>query len=856
MMQIRSTERVRLHTLACMLALILAGVLANFAWPRVALAQATAQPVITEHAAKKNPQQPAAAAPYANMPLQAVPFQRFRKPYQEWYVAPSTLGYDGGARSAPDGNLAQLQAVNIGFLGPLDKENYDSTYGIPMLHGAQLAVEEANARGGDHGKPFALLVHDDLPLWGASSMALVDMRVREKDWAMFGSVDSASTHIELRATLKLELPIMDTATNDPTVTETRIPWLMHDFPDDRQQGYALADYIFNQRKLKKIGLLQVNNRYGREGDRIFFDTARRMKHQPDVVLKFKPTDTDFSSQLHTLNATGIDGLMIWGDAQQAGMILKQMRAMGMQQPVFGSSRVAHPEVMQIAGPAAEGLVVVTPLDPTRTDPKWQQFRQHYQARFHEEPDAYAAYAFDGMNILLGAIQKAGLNRGRIMDALRDYEMQSYAGVSGTAFFDYALNNIAPVTFAQVRQGKFVYWPELRTDWKKNNSIEKKQARNNPAPPYASIAEKGVSYAGPAREPAYNLSGSEIHLGLLAQLHGPQKAQGDAMVAAAQIALRDTARTSLRDGHRVTLVVGDESGPSWAHISDALLRLVLKEQAVAIITSAHGDVAHISEQMGNRLGVPILTLAADATTTQVNVPWIFRLGPSDAQQAQLMMQEIYSKRGFKNVLLVTEGDHDGRAGSQAFQQAARQLGDRAPDALVLNSLQPEVASLSARVQVKMPEAVLLWTQPETTDAVLQALETLQPRVPIYLSQQAVLDANVQTGTNSWTVSSDAKNTKIPEQFARRYRAITGADPSSAAAETYDAVCLLVRALRVAGSNRARVRDQLARVKNFSGASGTITFDNEGNNATRVHLVRLHPVRTEPQQNSVTISEVTP
>ena len=440
---------------------ILAGVLAGSAWPQSSLSQTTAP----SQATGKTAGQPAAAAPYANMPQQAVPYRRFRKPYQEWYVAPSTLAYDGGARSVPDGDLAHLQAVNIGFLGPLDKDNYDSQYGIPMLHGAQLAVEEANARGGDCGKPFALLVHDDLPLWGASSMAIVDMYFNQHVWAMLGSVDSASTHIELRATLKLELPIMDTATNDPTVTETRIPWLMHDFPDDRQQGYALADYIFNQRKLKKIGLLQVNNRYGREGDRIFFDTARRMRRQPEVVLKFTPSDTDFSSQLRTLNASGIDGLVIWGDARQAGMILKQMRAMGMRQPVFGSSRIAYPEVMKIAGPAAEGLVVVTPLDPTRTDPQWQQFRQRYQARFHTGPDAYAAYAFDGMNVLLAAIQKAGLNRGRIMDALRDYEMKPYRGVSGTAFFDYALNDIAPITFAQIQNGQFVYWPEHRTDWK-------------------------------------------------------------------------------------------------------------------------------------------------------------------------------------------------------------------------------------------------------------------------------------------------------------------------------------------------------------------------------------------------------
>ena len=70
-----------------------------------------------------------------------------------------------------------------------------------------------------------------------------------------------------------------------------------------------------------------------------------------------------------------------------------------------------------------------------------------------------------MNMLIAAIEKAGLNHGRIMDGLRQYEMKSYTGVSGKAFFDYTLNNIAPVTFARIQDGQFVYWPEQRTDWK-------------------------------------------------------------------------------------------------------------------------------------------------------------------------------------------------------------------------------------------------------------------------------------------------------------------------------------------------------------------------------------------------------
>jgi branched-chain amino acid transport system substrate-binding protein len=98
------------------------------------------------------------------------------------------------------------------------------------------------------------------------------------------------------------------------------------------------------------------------------------------------------------------------------------------------------------------------MDPTRTDAAWLDFQKAYRTKFNEEPDAYAAYAFDGMNILIGAIEKAGLNRGRVMDALRDYQTHDYNGVAGRAQFDHTLNNIAPITMARVQDGKFVYTP--------------------------------------------------------------------------------------------------------------------------------------------------------------------------------------------------------------------------------------------------------------------------------------------------------------------------------------------------------------------------------------------------------------
>jgi len=425
------------------LSLLLFLLLAAPAWPQSA-------------EAPKEPQAPAPEKRYANMPVEAVPYRRFTKPYYEWFVEKNTVEYFGAAQDHPDGDVNKLSEIAIGFLGPLEN-NPESIFGIPMLHGAQLAIEEANARGGYQGKPFALKPYNDSALWGASSTVLPSMLFKDNVWAVLGSIDGQSTHIMIRVSLKLEVPILAPGVTDRTVTETRIQWLLTNFPDDRLQSYALANYIFKQLKLKRIGVLRTQTRYARIGVGVFNDMARRMQRQPVLEVKFDRGDQDFSKQLRMLQDAKVEGLVIWGEWPEAALILKQMRALGMKQPAFSSSRTAYPQLLDIAGPAAEGLVTACAMDPARQEPNWLAFRERFRRRFNEDPDPYASYAYDGMNMLIAAIAKTGLNRGRIMQALRDYQQKTYDGAAGRVLFDYTLKNISPVTLSRVEGGKFVYW---------------------------------------------------------------------------------------------------------------------------------------------------------------------------------------------------------------------------------------------------------------------------------------------------------------------------------------------------------------------------------------------------------------
>ncbi len=385
-----------------------------------------------------------------------------------------------------------------------------------------------------------------------------------------------------------------------------------------------------------------------------------------------------------------------------------------------------------------------------------------------------------------------------------------------------------------------------------------QKKATPAP-YASIASKGVTYAGPGRQPAFDLQGRTIHIGLLAPLHGPQEADGRAILVAAQMALRDANRRPLPGGRRLALSIADESVPPWGPLGDEIIHLIFANKVVGIVTGADGVAAHLSEQIGNKIGVPVLTLSGDPSTTEIDLPWIFRLGPSDVVQARAFARDIYRVRGLRHVLLVTGNGHDGRYGGRAFLAAAQRLGAPAPDSLLINPLQPDARSLLARVRQQPPQAIVFWTLPENARMLIAALRQAGIRARVYLSQEAAQQgsglrlaragstvAAQSAGLAVYTTASAQAPTPASESFGQRYRRETGIEPSAVAAEAYDAVRLVASAVRATGPNRARVRDQVAGAVGVEGVSGAILFDSQGNNRSDVQLVRLRRFVAAPSR----------
>jgi len=522
--------------------------------------------------------------PYANAPEQMRPYSNFTAPYYSFYD--KLVEYNGAARDVPTVNPGDIEQVRIGFLGPVEN-HIDDRLGRMMLNGAQLAIDEANSAGGYGGKPFKLMVHNDQATWGASSNEIVKMAYDEKVWAMLGSISADSTHIALRVALKAEVPIVNSAATDPTIPETIVPWYFTTLQDDRVQSYTLARRIYSDLGLERVALLRANDRYGRFGVLKFKDVSRRLGHPVVIEQKYIPGDTDFRRALRIIGESGVDAVVIWGDAAPAGMILKQMREMGMKQRVFGSFRVLGENLLRIAGEAAEGLEVVYPFDPTRDDPAWLAFGRRFRTRYGTNPDAFASLAYDTMSILVRAICAAGLNRGRIRDALTGLE--HYKGVTGEMVFDPNCKNIASMYLATVHTGKYSF---------------RRYPLNTP---YATVGERPVEYNGPAVEDA---PAGSIRIGIF----GPD-AERQAAALGPELE---------RNGNRYAVSAISSDAP-WGQASSALVKLIYEGRALALIAGDRNS-SHLAEQLAAKAFLPVVALSSDRTLTSVNVPWIFRLPP--------------------------------------------------------------------------------------------------------------------------------------------------------------------------------------------------------------------------------------
>jgi len=344
--------------------------------------------------------------------------------------------------------------VTIGVAAPLTGEQADG--GKAVLHGAQLAVDDWNAKGGVLGKKIVLVSEDDK---GDPDQALLVARKFMDD------VDVVIGHYNSNCTLAAEplydkrkvLVITPSSTN-PEVTDKGYLTVFRVCGRDDQQGKSAAEFVADHFKDARVAIVHDNSAYGHDLVDEFlknyeFKTAKKSVFHgsiqrscvdiPDTVaklIKAKPTIVYFGG--------------LW---PQGARVLKELRKEGSKATFISGDGCFDPSFLKEAGSDAEGVLVTFVPNPKKLEGA-KDILTRYQARFGE-PRPYSLYAYAAVQVALEGIKKAGTKDGvAVSRVLRQMEIDTPLGE--LKFDQNGDPNESPYVMWQVKNGKYVEMPTV------------------------------------------------------------------------------------------------------------------------------------------------------------------------------------------------------------------------------------------------------------------------------------------------------------------------------------------------------------------------------------------------------------
>ncbi len=340
--------------------------------------------------------------------------------------------------------------IKIGVLAPLSGQN--PTFGKSTRDGAQLAIDEWNAKGGVLGKQITSVVEDSQCSAEPAVNAANKVIDTDKVHYIIGEVcSSASIPVSEITNAKGVVQISPTSTN-PSVTVDKDgkvkPYVFRACFIDPFQGTVMAKFALSKNYKTAFIMYDQGNDYVR-GLAEFFEKAFT-DNGGKIVGKetYTSKDTDFSAILTKVAAAKPDVLYLPDYYPIVNLVGAQAKQAGITAVMMGGDGW---DSSDLDLKAADGGYYSNHYSKDDTRPIVQDWIKKYQAKYGSVPDALATLAYDATNLMLNAIKNAGADDpAKVKDALAAIKMD---GVSGTITFDQNHNPIKAAAILHVTGGK-------------------------------------------------------------------------------------------------------------------------------------------------------------------------------------------------------------------------------------------------------------------------------------------------------------------------------------------------------------------------------------------------------------------
>ena len=301
------------------------------------------------------------------------------------------------------------------------------------VNGIKLALDEINKAGGVLGRQLELRIEDNGSTNPGTVLAFSKLASEGGIAAIIGPIRSSQIQAASPSIAKAGVPTMIGGT-DTSLTHVNNRWVFRARPNDSYSSRVIAEFGVNTLKLKKWAIVHSTDAFGGGGKTALVGALKTLGIEPVLVQGYTNNSQDFTPIVLALKKSGADILATYmTNSPDVGIFAKQLRQLGLTTPWIGSPSLISVTALNLAGESLYGTYAIADFTTDASDVT-RAFTKKYKDRYGLNPDSFASWAYDGMQILALAIKSAGSTD---PEAIRKgiLAIKGYQGAEGNYAFD-------------------------------------------------------------------------------------------------------------------------------------------------------------------------------------------------------------------------------------------------------------------------------------------------------------------------------------------------------------------------------------------------------------------------------------
>jgi len=293
-----------------------------------------------------------------------------------------------------------------------------------------------------------------------------------------------------------------------------------------------------------------------------------------------------------------------------------------------------------------------------------------------------------------------------------------------------------------------------------------------------------------------------------------------------------------------LVVSNDNG-LWGASGNEIVKMAYKDHVWAILGTIDGANSHIAIRVALKAEITMINTGdTDPTFIETNIPWVFRAISDDRQMGYLLVDYLYRKMKYKRVGIIRASNRYGRFGVREIKDGSRRLGNPIVLEMAYHLGTTDFSLQLNRLKEARCDAIVHWGDAVEGGYILNQMREMEMNQPFFgcdrhVSEEftSIAGKNAEGIIAMYPWNPERKDPRL-EAFRAAFRKRFGTEPDTYAAHGYDGMNLLIWAVRVAGLNRARIRDVMAyRTRPWPGVTGDIVFSASLDDVGQVSMARF-------------------